>query len=173
MKLLAVIGEYIPSEKIDYETFDFSNSKEGVRAVLLNNEGLVSVQHLGLLNYHELPGGGIEVGESEEVALRREIVEEVGCQIVIKDKIGVIIEYRYLNELPHVSHAYLCGVEGEERNPSYKGYEVDQARKPVWMSLDDALSVMENYPEVPHKAQFIVEREKRFLEEAKKFLVTW
>lgn len=60
----------------------------------------------------EFPGGKIEVGESKEKCIVREIREELGIQIVIEKYLG-FIEYDYPTF--HLKmHAFLCAIqEGE------------------------------------------------------------
>ncbi len=38
--------------------------------------------------YYVVPGGGIDEGESEEVAVKREMMEELGVDVIILGKIG-------------------------------------------------------------------------------------
>ena len=60
----------------------------------------------------EFPGGKIESGESREVALKREIREELGVDITI-DKFLCTTDYNYPSF--HLTmHCYLCSVKSGE-----------------------------------------------------------
>ena len=60
----------------------------------------------------EFPGGKIESGESREVALKREIQEELGIDISI-DKFLCTTEYDY-SSFHLTMHCYLCSIEAGE-----------------------------------------------------------
>ncbi len=58
-----------------------------------------------------LPGGGIEIGESPEEAVIRELYEETGLRVKILRKVG---EYFPRNQLASTSHVFECEPLTEE-----------------------------------------------------------
>ncbi len=56
-----------------------------------------------------LPGGGIEEGESPEIAVCREVAEESGCLVEIVRKIA---QYEPRNKLAQRTHFYECRIIG-------------------------------------------------------------
>ena len=67
-------------------------------------------KHMGLS--WEFPGGKVEEGESFEIALKREIEEELNIEINIKNKLG---EENYQDDKINVKlHYYICShINGE------------------------------------------------------------
>lgn len=60
----------------------------------------------------EFPGGKIEPGETREEALKREIKEELDCNIII-EKFITTINYEY-NTFLLTMHVYLCHLKDNE-----------------------------------------------------------
>jgi 8-oxo-dGTP diphosphatase len=60
-------------------------------AVVTNAEGLVAAvnESHGL----HLPGGGIELSETPIEAIHREVLEEVGCRVILGQRIGQAMQY--------------------------------------------------------------------------------
>ena len=68
-------------------------SREAVRSIIIDGRNLLMVYSEKNGDY-KFPGGGIEHGESHEVALKREVTEEVGKHLVeIIKPFGKVIEY--------------------------------------------------------------------------------
>lgn len=82
-----------------------------VVAAILHRDGAYFATQRGYGEFEgmwEFPGGKIEPGESRDVALKREIQEELGVDIVIEDLICTT-EYDYPSF--HLTmHCYLCSV---------------------------------------------------------------
>ena len=86
-----------------------------VVAAILHRDGAYFATQRGYGEFEgmwEFPGGKIEPGESREVALKREIQEELGVDIVIEDLICTT-EYDY-HSFHLTLHCYLCRVEAGE-----------------------------------------------------------
>ncbi len=60
-----------------------------VNALILNDDGQVLLQHRADNGYWNLPGGGLELGESLETALHREVMEETGLTVRVVRLVGV------------------------------------------------------------------------------------
>ena len=143
--------------------------RKSARGVILNSDNEVSIQFVSKSNYYKLPGGGVEHGESIEEALRREILEEVGCNIKIQKEIGLTIEYRSKLELIHISYGFIAKVDGEIGQPSYDQGEIGAGFQPIWMSIDEAIKKTSSLPDA-YEGKFIIKRESIFLAEAKRLL---
>lgn len=58
----------------------------------------------------ETSGGGVEAGEDLETALKRELKEELGAEVEIKHKIGIVSDYYNLIHRHNINNYYLCKI---------------------------------------------------------------
>ncbi len=73
----------------------------GVRVVIRDETGAVLLQLRGDFRVWGLPAGGVELGESAEDALRREVREETGLTVVRARPFGIYTNPRYATTYPN------------------------------------------------------------------------
>ncbi len=86
---------------------------EVVAAIICREEEIFATQrgYGEWKDWWEFPGGKIELGETPEEALKREIREELSAEIIV-DKLLCTVEYDY--PAFHLTmHCYLCSLQTE------------------------------------------------------------
>jgi 8-oxo-dGTP pyrophosphatase MutT (NUDIX family) len=73
----------------------------GVRAVIRDETGAVLLQLRGDFKIWGLPAGGMELGESVQDAVRREVFEETGLTIVTARPFGIYTDPRFAFAYPN------------------------------------------------------------------------
>lgn len=87
-----------------------------VRAIVFDDEGYFYFvradrdDDFGRAKVIETAGGGVEGDEELEVAIRRELVEELGAEVDVICKIGVVSDYYNLIHRHNINNYYLCRV---------------------------------------------------------------
>ena len=112
-----------------------------VVAAIIQREGAYFATQRGYGEFEgmwEFPGGKIEPGESHEAALKREIQEELGVDISIKNLLCTT-EYDYPSF--HLTmHCYLCSIaSGEIELREHKSafwLTVEKLDKVAWLPAD-------------------------------------
>lgn len=137
-------------------------TREASRIVLFDENGMVPMLFVSRYSYHKLPGGGIDEGEDRKGALVREVLEETGSRIEIKGEIGKVIEFRSEWSLKQISYCYIGRVVSKGE-PDFTEKELRQGFELVWMTLDEAISRMENDKPACYEGNFIRKRDLVFL----------
>ena len=86
-----------------------------IKAVNKTGESIIFATQRGYGEFKggwEFPGGKVEKGETNEEALKREIKEELDCNITI-EKFITTINYEY-NTFLLTMHVYLCHLKDNE-----------------------------------------------------------
>ena len=85
-----------------------------VRAIVFDDAGYfyfvraVRNDEFGPATLIETSGGGVEPGEDLETAIRRELREELGADVDVVAKIGVVSDYYNLIHRHNINNYYLC-----------------------------------------------------------------
>ncbi|MCM1536672.1 MAG: NUDIX hydrolase [Clostridium sp.] len=66
--------------------------------------------HFGKATLIETAGGGVESGEELTAAIKRELKEELGAEVDILCKIGVVSDYYNLIHRHNINNYYLCKI---------------------------------------------------------------
>lgn len=140
--------------------------RKAARAVLFDGEK-IALLFVSKHNYHKLPGGGAKLNENIKKALVREIMEETGCTAEIKDNVGVIVEYRDNFEKIQFSYCFVAEVINNYREQFFTEKEKVQGFQLKWVSLDEAIKLIENDKPDNYEGKFIVKRDVVFLKKAK------
>jgi nucleoside triphosphatase len=126
-------GSYInlPGDK-----FVFRPSIYGV----IINQGRVVLMKNKRNQKYWFPGGGLELGETIEEALKREIREETGLEVEVKELLLFKENFFYYQPLDEAYHAFLFFFACETAMTNLiSDNKVDdyEAEKPRWVSIDE------------------------------------
>jgi 8-oxo-dGTP diphosphatase len=106
--------------------------------VLIEGDKVALIErHRGGLDYFVFPGGGVDEGETPEQAAIRETMEELGIEVVVKQKVAVIhigqsLQVYFLVE--RVGGEFGTGT-GEEFTDSDPNDPDEGIYIPVWMPI--------------------------------------
>lgn len=169
MKLLRTLK----NEDFGFDPIDETKlvERNAARAVVLNDKNEVAIIPVKKENsfYHKIPGGGIENGEDIEVALKREVLEELGGEIEIIDEIGEILEFRA--PIKQISYCYLARLASKISSQNLTDFEKNLGfEQAEWLPIDEAIKTFEKDKPKSYHAVFMSFRDKIFLEEAMKYL---
>jgi 8-oxo-dGTP pyrophosphatase MutT (NUDIX family) len=117
--------------------------REAVRGIVIKDDQLLMIKsNKGDV---KLPGGGIDENESQEEALRREMKEETGYDVLsMSPLIGVITERKRDKFIPDtffemISYYYIIEVSKVSSDIKLTDSEKVLDMRPVWLSIEDAI----------------------------------
>ncbi|MEM6306369.1 MAG: NUDIX hydrolase [Pseudomonadota bacterium] len=114
--------------------------RPGVYAILPKNDSILATYQGGDHHEYQLPGGGIDPGESPLQALYREVLEETGWRITHPRVLGRYKRYTYMPEYDLWAEK-ICTIY--TATPTYQIAEpTEPDHTPLWISYDAALMVL-------------------------------
>lgn len=78
------------------------------------NEGHILLQTVEPADFHILPGGRIEMGEDSETALKREMREEIGCEIQVERLLWIVENFFTLGGQNYHEVAFVYAITPED-----------------------------------------------------------
>lgn len=151
--------------------------REAARAIVTRDDKILLL-YTERYDDFSFPGGGIDPGESPEVGLHRELLEETGAnQIKIVSHFGYVTEYAPSfkadwDVMYQLSHWFSCEIGQALGETHFEDYEAANGMSAAWVSLEDALthnrSVIQRRPS---KMGISIHRETLVLERVAKALM--
>ena len=141
--------------------------RKASRAVVFGKDGKVAILHASKHGYHKIAGGGIELGEDVKIALAREIYEETGCTAIVKDEVGIILEYRDDIKLLQINYCHIAFVK-KYGPPHFTKSEKEEGFELEWLSISEALKKFKKDNLSTYGAKFMSTRDSMFLKEVQK-----
>lgn len=148
--------------------------RANARALIQNDQGLFAFNHIlhhdqfGQRDYLETPGGGLHEGETPDVAVLREIEEELGVKAMIITSIGLVEDDYHLLHRHNLNHYYFLQVTGLGKK-QWTAQEFRLIHQQPWLALDEAIAWYQRLPELGI-AQLIKQRELPVLLWLKRYL---
>lgn len=168
--ILTIHESDIFPEKEDANSDSF-RLRNAARAIVLNDKGEVALLKVGAHSYHKLPGGGVEADEDTPAALRRELLEEIGCAANITTEVGEIVEYRDRWQMKQVSHCYLTQQTGSQQAPNFTQGEIDEEFMVIWVqNIETAINLLENDEPKNYDGLFVQRRDSELLKTAQRII---
>ena len=165
MKLLATIKtvDVNPKAKsVNYATFTPRNA---ARVVLLDDKK-VALIHVGAHDYYMLPGGGID-DDDIETGLRREVKEEIGCEIEILDEVGSTDLYFDRWTTLQTDYCYIAKAVSSGLDLARTDFEESAGHKIVWADdISQAIEFVKTADPKEDDGKIVRARDLLFLETA-------
>lgn len=91
-----------------------------VQGAVIDGDRVLLTTRTDLIGW-ELPGGNVDLGETGDDAVRREVMEETGLDVAVERRVG---DYIRTGFRPHTARVYRCRVLGGRLRPSLETPQV-------------------------------------------------
>ena len=119
-------------------------ARRGAYAVIQNNDRQIGLIETG--NGYFLPGGGIDPGETEIDALKRELIEETGYQISVIREIGAAVEY--IEASREKTYYQIQSTFYRVQLGSKTGEGIEKDHRFIWLPLEAAIQLLTRQSQV-------------------------
>ncbi len=138
------------------------------RAILKNRDGKYAVMYAKRLDFYSLPGGGLEEGESPIEALRRELLEETGCECGSITELGIVKENRAALDFTQISYFYAVEALAFKLTPEFTRGERINGTSVIWCDLDEVVRLISTPKHTKVQRKYLQARDLAALNEYKR-----
>ena len=157
----------------EFENLGITHTRHVARAFVLDDDKILVLRikrndDFGNSTYIETSGGGVDLGETPEEAVLREIDEELGVKGEIITKLGIIDDYYNKIKRHNINHYYLIKVIGKTKihHVSRGDSLIDSILK---LDFNEIFDVYNKEPKEKIK-KLVYNREDPIVKEAYKYL---
>ena len=118
---------------------DNPKTRTGARGIVVRDDGKIAILHKANKNEYKLPGGGVEEGESPDIAFVREVMEEAGCEVDDVVNLGTIEEEKTGNNFYQKSYVYVAKVTLDTGVLHLTEKEIGEGSNIQWFTVDEAI----------------------------------
>ncbi len=157
---------------------EFKNpiKRNGARGIVVREDGKIAIINKVKENVFKLPGGGIDAGETPEQAFKREVIEEVGCEVEIINKLGTTEESKSNGNFIQLSQVFVGEVTKDLGHLDLTEKEIAEGTVVRWLTPEQGLekisSCVDKIKDSPcdadenaYASKFIVTRDKYIVEQ--------
>jgi len=167
MKLLFTLKSTDVSQtakKLNYKTY---KSRKAARAIIYDGSRIALI-HVSAHKYYMLPGGGID-DNSIKQGLKREVREELGAEVEIKDEIGKAILYFDRWATKQTDYCYIVKLISMSSINNISAFEKEEGHEIFWADdIEHAIRVVKSSNPSGDDGKIVRMRDLLFLQEAKK-----
>lgn len=162
MKLIKIITD---KDVLGTDGLSTAKPRLTARAILKNYINQYAVMYSSEFELYSLPGGGVEEGENVEEALKREIFEETGCDIINIEELGYIEENRAHCDYTQISYYFVVTTDSKQFNPNLTINELTHGTTVGWQSITQAYNNIASPCHTTNQRKFLQARDVAALEE--------
>lgn len=131
------IAELTDQSLLGRDGWATAEPRRTARGILRNEAGLYAVIYAESWGLHNLPGGGVEPGESPVEALRRELLEETGCVCRQIEELGYVYENRAYCNFTQNAYYFVAQCSGTPASLHLTDEERAQGITCLWLPLEE------------------------------------
>ena len=165
----------IKDEDFGLNSIEFDNPRIriGARGIVIRDDGKIAIFNKTKKNEYKLPGGGVENGEDPLFAFKREVYEEIGCEVSGIEFLGTIEEHKSLDNFKQISYVFVSHVSKINSQLHLTEKERDEGASLLWLDPIEGYNLVKScidnlkeskYENLYH-SKFIVYRDTLILKE--------
>lgn len=119
----------------------YERTRSACRGIVIKN-GKILLSYETKIDLWMIPGGGKELGESDEDCVIRELAEETGYIVRVKKQTVKLIEY--YEDTRYITLYFLCEIINEITPQLTEGEKAEGLER-RWVLLDDSLTIFSEH----------------------------